>query len=87
MTRKLPRLTELMAGRLNSEFTQTLIFLQAFNNQLHHSKRATELRQFEPDSEFSSIFFLNHNARACSAILHFAKLTRVGETECIPYRR
>ena len=28
MKKKLPRLTELMAGRLSSEFTQTLIFLQ-----------------------------------------------------------
>ena len=81
--KRLPRLTELTAGRLSPEFTQTLIFLQAFNNRLHHSRPATQLRQFEPDSNFGSIFFLNYNARACSVNLHLAKLTRVGEPKCI----
>ena len=71
-TRKLPRLTELTAGSFSSEFTQICIFLQAFNNRLHHSRRATQLRQFEPDSDFGSIFFLNYNARACSVNLHLA---------------
>ena len=83
--KKLRRLTELTAaGRLSPELTQTLIFLQAFNKRLHHSRRATQLRQFEPDSDFGSIFFLNYNARACSVNLHLAKLTRVGEPKCIP---
>ena len=68
----LPRLTELTAGSFSSEFTQICIFLQAFNNRLHHSRRATQLRQFEPDSDFGSIFFLNYNARACSVNLHLA---------------
>ena len=76
--KKLPSLTELTAGRLSSEFTQTLIFLQTFNSRLHHSRRATQLRQFEPDSDFGSIFFLNYNAQACSVNLHLAKLTRPG---------
>ena len=75
---------ELTAGRLSPEFIQALIFLQTFNNRLHHSRRATQLRQFEPDSDFGSIFFLNYNARACSVNLHLAKLTRVGEPKCIP---
>ena len=82
--KKLPRLTELTAGRLSPEFIQTLIFLQTFNNRLHHSRRAAQLRQFEPDSDFGSIFFLNYNACACSVNLHLAKLTRVGEPKCIP---
>ena len=72
--KKLPRLTELTAGRLSPEFTQTLIiYIQTFNNRLHHSRRATQLCQFEPDSDFGSIFFLNYNARACSVNLHLAK--------------
>ena len=79
----LPRLTELTAGRLSPEFMQTVIFLQTFNNRLHHSRRATQFRQFEPDSDFGSIFFLNYNARACSVNLHLTKLTRVGEPKCI----
>ena len=79
----LPRLTELTAGRLSPEFIQTVIFLQTFNNRLHHSRRATQLRQFEPDSDFGSIFFLNYNARACSVNLHLTKLTWVGEPKCI----
>ena len=83
-TKMLPRLTELTAGRLRPESIQTLIFLQTFNNRLHHSRRATQLRQFEPDSDFGSIFFLNYNARARSVNLHLAKLTRVGEPKCIP---
>ena len=66
-----------------SWFTQTLMSLQAFNKRLHHSRRATQLRQFEPDFDFGSIFFLNYNARACSVNLHLAKLTRVGEPKCI----
>ena len=82
--KKLPRLTELMAGRFSPEFIQTLIFLQTFNNQLHHSRRATQLCQFEPDSDFGFIFFLNYNARACYVNLHLAKLTWVGEPKCIP---
>ena len=82
--KNLPRLTELTAGRLSPEFTQTLVFLQAFNKRLHHSRRATQLRQFEPDSDFGSIFFLNYNARACFVNLHLAKLTRVGEPKSIP---
>ena len=72
------------AGRLRPESIQTLIFLQTFNNRLHHSRRATQLRQFEPDSDFGSIFFLNYNARARSVNLHLAKLTRVDEPKCIP---
>ena len=82
--KKLPHLTELTAGRLSPEFMQTLIFLQTFNNRLHHSRRATQLRPFEQDPDFGSIFSLNYNARACSVILHLAKLTRVGEPKCIP---
>ena len=82
--KKLPRLTELTAGRLSPEFTETLIFIRAFNKRLHHSRRATQLRQFEPDSDFGSIFFLNYIARACSVNLHLAKLTRIGEPKCIP---
>ena len=82
--KNLPRLTELTAGRLSPEFTQTLVFLQAFNKRLHHSRRATQLRQFEPDSDFGSIFFRNYNARACFVNLHLAKLTRVGEPKSIP---
>ena len=73
-----------MAGRLSSEFTQTLIFLRAFSNRFHHSRHATQLRQFEPDSDIGSIFFLNYNAHAYSVNLHLAKLTRVGEPKCIP---
>ena len=84
LQKKLPRLTELTAGCLSPEFTQTLILLQAFNKRLHHSRRATQPRQFDPDSDFGSIFFLNYNARACSVNLHLAKLTRVGEPKCIP---
>ena len=82
--KKLPRLTELTAGRISPKFTQTLIFIQAFNKRLHHSRRATQLRQFEPDSNFGSIFFLNYNAHACSVNLHLAKLTRIGEPKSIP---
>ena len=82
--KKLPRLTELTAGRLSPEFARTLIFLQAFNKRLYHSGHVTQLRQFEPDSNFGSIFFLNYNARACSVNLHLAKLARVGEPKCIP---
>ena len=52
MTKKLPRLTELTAGCLSSEFTQTFIFLQALNIRLQHSTCATQLRHFEPDSDF-----------------------------------
>ena len=68
-----------MAGRFRSEFTQTFIFIQAFNDRLHHSRRATQLRQFEPDSDFGY-------ARACSLKtlnLYLAELTRVGEPKCI----
>ena len=83
-TKMLPCLIEVTASRLSPEFIQTLIFLQTFNNRLHHSRRAIQLRQFEPDSDFGSIFFLNYNARACSVNLHLAKLTRVGEPKCIP---
>ena len=54
--KKLPRLTELTASRLSPEFIQTLIILQTLNNRLHHSRRATQLRQFEPDFDFGSIF-------------------------------
>ena len=56
MTKRLSRLTELTAGCLSSEFTQTFIFFQSLNNRVQHSKRATQLRQFEPDSDFGSIF-------------------------------
>ena len=83
--KKVRRLTELTAAsRLSPEFTQILIFLQAFNKQLYHSRRATQLHQFEPDSDFGSIFFLNYNTHACSWIYSFAKLTRVGKPNCIP---
>ena len=68
--KKLPRLTKLMASRLSPKYIQTLIFLQTLNNRLHHSRRATQLRQFEPDSDFGSIFSLNYKARACSVNLH-----------------
>ena len=47
---------KVISGRrvtLSFEFTQTFTFLQAFNNQLHHSSRATL-----PDSDFVFIFFL-----------------------------
>ena len=83
MTKKWFRLTKLMAGRLSSEFTQTFIFPQTLNNRLQHSRRATQLRQFKPDSDFGSIFFLNYNARACSVSLHLAQLTQVGKPKCI----
>ena len=72
MTKMLPRLTELTAGRLSSEFTQTFIFLQALNNRLQHSRRATQLRQFEPDSDFGSIFIVNYKPRARSVSLRLA---------------
>ena len=84
MTKKLPRLTELTAGSLSFEFTQTLIFLQAFNNRLHHSRHAKQLRQFEPDPDFGSISFLSQLQRSCSVNLHLAKLIRLGEPKCIP---
>ena len=35
MTKKLLPLTKLTAGPLSSEFTQTFLFLQAFNDRLH----------------------------------------------------
>ena len=44
-------------------------------------------RQFEPDSDFSSIFFLNYNVRACSVNLHLAELTRLGEPKCIQSKK
>ena len=83
MTKTLPRLTELTAGRLSSEFTQTFIFLQVYNDRFHHSRHATQLCQFEPDSDIGSIFFLKYNACACSLNLHLAELTRVGQPKCI----
>ena len=49
--------------RVNGWLSQSWIHTDF--NRLHHSRRATQLRQFEPDSDFGSIFFLNYNARAC----------------------
>ena len=59
------------------------ILLHAFNNQLHHGKCATQLRQFEPNFDFGFIFFLIDNARLCSVNLHLAELTRACEPKCI----
>ena len=54
------------AGRLSSEFTQTFTFLQAFNDLLHHSRRAVlTTSSVRGRLHFVSIFFLNYNARAC----------------------
>ena len=82
--KRLTHLTELTAGRLSSEFTQTFIFLQVLNNWLQHSTQ----HKFVSSSQtpiLAPFFFLNYNACACSAVsLHLAKLPRVGEPKCIP---
>ena len=84
VTKTLHRLTELTTGRLSSEFTQTVyILLHAFTNRLHNGRCATQLRQFESNFNFGSIFFLIDNARACSVNLHSAELTRECEPKCI----
>ena len=84
-TTKLPRLTELTAGRLSSEFTQTFIFLQALNNRLQHSRRVTQLRQFEPGRLRFWFHFHSQLQRSCmlSVSLHSAELTRVNHAAVI----